>query len=72
MSLTSADIDRFMADGFVRVEAAVDKDVADACRDELWDATGYDRHDASTWTDTLVRIDWLGTADASATRVWTG
>jgi hypothetical protein len=61
VSLTSEAIDRFVVDGFVRLDGAVDEDVAGACRDELWDATGYDRHDPSTWTDTLVRVDSLDT-----------
>ena len=61
MSLSPEAVDRFIADGFVRLSAAVGSAIAGACRDELWDATGYDRHDPSTWTDTLVRIDGLST-----------
>jgi hypothetical protein len=62
VSLTTEAIDRFVTEGFVRVDGAVDKGVAGACRDELWAATGYDRHDPKTWTDTLVRIEWMGTS----------
>lgn len=61
MSLTPEAVDRFIADGFVRLSAAVDRATAEQCRDELWAATGYDRHDPRTWADTLVRIDGLGT-----------
>jgi Phytanoyl-CoA dioxygenase (PhyH) len=61
VSLTADAVDQFVADGFVRLSGAVDPAVAERCRDELWDATGYDRHDRSTWTDTLVRIEGLGT-----------
>src|SRR3954449_2223162 len=61
VSLTAEAIEQFIADGFVRLDSAVDKGLAGACRDELWQATGYDRHDASTWTDTLVRVEGIGT-----------
>ena len=61
MSLTPEAVGRFVADGFVRLSGAVDADIAEACRDELWAATGYDRDDPTTWTDTLVRIEGLGT-----------
>jgi len=47
-TLTPAAVDRFVADGFVRLSGVVDPVVAGACRDELWDATGYDRGDPST------------------------
>lgn len=61
MSLSSADVDQFVVEGYVRLSGAVDAETASACRDELWAATGYDRDDPSTWTDALVRIDGLGT-----------
>lgn len=54
-------VERFMADGFVRLTGAVDPDTAEKCRDELWAATGYVRDDPSTWTDTLVRVNALAT-----------
>ena len=62
MGLTVAEIDAFVEQGFVRIAGAVDREVAQACHDELWDVTGYDRDDQSTWTDTLVRVPGLGTA----------
>lgn len=61
MTLSDADLDRFVADGFVRLDAAVDRSIAERCRDELWAATGYDRNDPRTWAQTLVRLDGLGT-----------
>lgn len=61
MSLPAAAVEAFVADGFVRVPGAVDAVTAQACCDELWAATGYDLSDPSTWTDTLVRIEGLGT-----------
>ncbi|MCW2495664.1 phytanoyl-CoA dioxygenase family protein [Jatrophihabitans sp.] len=61
MSLTQQQLDAFVADGFVRIEGAVPRGVAETCRDELWTATGYDPHDPSTWAETLVRINGFGT-----------
>jgi hypothetical protein len=61
MWLSSEAVDRFVAEGYVRLAGAVSQDIAEACRDELWSATGYDRHDPRTWTDTLVRVNGLGT-----------
>jgi hypothetical protein len=61
VSLSPDDVERFVADGFVRLSGAVDPDIAARCRDELWAASGYDRDDPGTWTDTLVRIEGLGT-----------
>lgn len=61
MSLTEDQVQAFIADGFVRIQGAFSAEVGRRCQDELWAATGYDRDDRSTWTDTLVRIDGLGT-----------
>jgi hypothetical protein len=61
MTLSAEAVAGFVADGFVRVEGAVDQETARACRDQLWDATGFDSADPSTWTDTLVRVDALAT-----------
>ncbi|HEV7192618.1 MAG TPA: phytanoyl-CoA dioxygenase family protein [Jatrophihabitantaceae bacterium] len=61
MSLTADDVDRFLVEGFVRLDGAVDAETARECRDELWAATGYARDDRRTWTKTLVRIDAMGT-----------
>lgn len=54
--LSDADLDRFVRDGFVRVDGAFPRDVAAACVDELWAATGADRHRRSTWTAPVVRV----------------
>ncbi|ODU01609.1 MAG: phytanoyl-CoA dioxygenase [Pseudonocardia sp. SCN 72-86] len=54
--LTDADVDRFVADGFVHLPAAFPADVAAACRELLWAATGCDPSDPATWTRPVVRI----------------
>jgi Phytanoyl-CoA dioxygenase (PhyH) len=57
--LSQAQIDAFVADGFVAVRGAVPDAVLDACREEIWSALG-DRgvlhDDPLTWRDPVVRI----------------
>lgn len=50
------DIDRFMADGYVRIDGAFSREVADECRSILWRATGCDPDVADTWTRPVVRL----------------
>jgi len=59
--LTEAQVQDFVRNGFVRLDGAVPAEVAARCQDELWLATGYDRADPRTWSDTLVRIGGLAT-----------
>jgi hypothetical protein len=57
--LSQAEIDAFVADGFVAVRGAVPGAVLDACRAEIWSALGDRgvRHDDPvTWRDPVVRI----------------
>jgi hypothetical protein len=57
--LSKAEIDSFVADGFVAVRGAVPADVLAACRDDIWSALGERgvlRDDPSTWRDPVVRI----------------
>jgi hypothetical protein len=61
VALNDAQVQTFVRDGFVRLDAAVPLEVALRCQDRLWEATGYDRTDPRTWSDTLVRLDGFGT-----------
>ena len=57
--LSQAEIDAFIADGFVAVRGAVPDDVLGACREEIWSALadrGVRRHDPLTWRDPVVRV----------------
>ena len=47
---------RFVEDGFVRVDAAFPREVADAARAILWPETGNDPADPATWTRPVVRL----------------
>jgi hypothetical protein len=58
--LTPEQVERFVVDGFVHVEGAFPRDVADACRALLWAETGCDPDDPTTWTRPVVRIDGMG------------
>jgi hypothetical protein len=54
--LDRAEVDRFIEDGFIRLEQAFPGDVADACRDILWRDTGCDPDDRRTWTQPVIRL----------------
>lgn len=57
--IEAADIDRFISDGFLKVEAAVPDHIAAQCRDLLWRVTGCDPDDPATWTRPVVRAPFL-------------
>ncbi len=50
-------IDSFIRDGFVRIDEAFSTEIADVARAILWEATGCNPDDASTWTQPMVRLD---------------
>jgi hypothetical protein len=53
---TTAAIDRFVEDGFVRIDRAFPRDVADAARAILWRDTGCDPEQPATWTRPVIRL----------------
>ncbi|MFQ4139359.1 phytanoyl-CoA dioxygenase family protein [Nodosilinea sp. PGN35] len=55
--LTKIDVERFITDGYVRVEGAFSPELAATCRAILWADTGCDRRDRTTWQRPVV---WLG------------
>lgn len=57
--LSSADIDSFIHQGFVKISGAFSEALADECADILWKHTGYDRTDNNTWMQPVVRINEL-------------
>jgi Phytanoyl-CoA dioxygenase (PhyH) len=54
--LTSAQVEQFIADGFVRVDRAFPRALADAAREILWNATGCSPDDPTTWTQPVIRL----------------
>lgn len=57
-ALTAAQIESFIADGFVRIDGAFSADIAAECRSILWPLTGCDPDDPATWTGPVVRIGY--------------
>lgn len=55
-ALTDAHIDQFIQDGFVRIDRAFPREVADAARAILWKDTGCDSDDPTTWTKPVIRL----------------
>lgn len=54
--LTTTQIAQFVEDGFVRVDEAFQRALADTCRAILWRDSGVDPADRSTWTKPVVRL----------------
>ena len=55
-SLAAEDIDRFIRDGFIRLEAAFSPSLADECRRLLWTELGLDPADPWTWRRPVIRL----------------
>jgi hypothetical protein len=55
-ALTAAQIDAFVADGFVRIDNAFSEATAAACRAILWKAAGVNPDDPKTWTRPVIRL----------------
>jgi hypothetical protein len=54
--LTDAQIQGFVRDGFVRLDHAFPREVADEARAILWREIGWDSNDPRTWTRPVVRL----------------
>jgi hypothetical protein len=48
--------EQFIEQGFVRLEEAFPRQLADRCRDILWPDTGCDPDDPTTWTKPVIRL----------------
>ncbi|WP_251059187.1 MULTISPECIES: phytanoyl-CoA dioxygenase family protein [unclassified Streptomyces] len=59
--LTDAEIESFVADGFVRVPGAVPSVTVEDCRAQLWEASGCSPDDPGSWTEPVVRIGGMAT-----------
>lgn len=54
--LSDAQVRRFIEDGFVRIDGAFPREIADDGRARIWQAIGCDPDDPATWTRPVVRI----------------
>lgn len=59
-ALSAAQIDSFVADGFVRIDDAFPSSLAGQGRTILWRDTGCDPDDRSTWTGPVIRLGYYG------------
>lgn len=54
--LNTEQIDQFITDGFVRLDAAFDKTLATQAREILWKDIPADPNDPATWTKPVIRL----------------
>ncbi len=54
--LSPAQIEQFITDGFVRIDEAFPRTLADAARSILWQETGCLPDDPTTWTRPVIRL----------------
>jgi hypothetical protein len=58
--LSDAQIQQFIHEGFVKIDAAFPRDLADECRAILWRDTGCDENDPTTWRQPVIRLGAYG------------
>ena len=58
--LSYAQIEQFIRDGFVKIEAAFAREVAEQGRSILWRDTGCDEFDPATWRKPVIRLGIYG------------
>jgi len=54
--MDDAQIRQFIRDGYVKIEGAFPRDVADQGRSILWRESGCDENDPATWTRAVIRL----------------
>ncbi|WP_224365330.1 phytanoyl-CoA dioxygenase family protein [Hyalangium versicolor] len=59
-ALSRAQIDQFITDGFIRLDNAFPRALADEARTILWADTGCDPEDPRTWTRPVIRLNQYG------------
>jgi len=59
-ALTEAQMSAFITDGFVRLDNAFPRELADQGRAFLWQQTGCDPDDPTTWTRPVIRLPGYG------------
>lgn len=58
--LSTEQIEQFIEAGYVRLDHAFPRELADACREFLWRATGCEPGNPATWKQPVVRLGYLG------------
>jgi hypothetical protein len=55
-ALGKAEVEQFVHDGFVRIDDAFSREIAEEAREILWNDTGCDPNDRTTWTKPVIRL----------------
>jgi hypothetical protein len=55
-ALSDAEVNQFIRDGFVRIDRAFPRELADEARAILWRDAGCDPCDPTTWTKPVIRL----------------
>jgi hypothetical protein len=55
-ALSDDQIQQFIQDGFIRIDQAFPRELADEARTILWRDTGCDPHNPATWTKPVIRL----------------
>ena len=58
--LSAAEVESFVTSGFVRLDEAFPRSLAEECRAFLWQQTGLDPHDPAGWTEPVIRLSGYG------------
>lgn len=56
-ALGAADVDHFIENGFVRLDEAFSRELAEQCRAELWTEIGLSPARPETWTRPVIRVN---------------
>jgi Phytanoyl-CoA dioxygenase (PhyH) len=59
-ALSDAQIQAFVRDGFVRIDSAFPRELADEGRAIMWRDLACDEHDPATWTKPVIRLPGYG------------
>lgn len=54
--LSKKEIEQFVLNGFIRVDNAFSREIADAAADILWNDLPCNRFDRATWTEPVIRL----------------
>jgi hypothetical protein len=63
--LSEAEVRQFIEDGFLRIDGAFPREIADKGRADLWQAIGCDPDEPASWTRPVVRIRSVGDRDGT-------
>src|SRR5690606_39079970 len=58
--ISDAEVQQFIRDGFVRIDGAFPREVAEEGRAILWRDTGCDPDNPATWTKPVIRLGMYG------------